>query len=114
MIDISDGLSSELRHICKSSNVGVKIFENKIPIKKETDQVAMELNINPLVCALQGGEDYELLFTAPAKLYEKINKIDSITAIGHVTSEPSKIELITSSNEAIDLTAEGWETFAPG
>ncbi len=113
MIDLSDGISSELRHICKLSNVGVKLFENKIPINKETERVALELNINPLVCALQGGEDYELLFTAPVKLYEKIKKIDSITAVGHVTSEPSKIELINSSNEAIDLTEEGWDSFVP-
>ena len=111
MIDVSDGLSSDLRHICKESMVGVKIFENKIPISKETSQVANELNIDPLFCALHGGEDYEMLFTAPTSLYKKITQLSSITAIGHITSEQNKIELITSSEQEIDLSSEGWDSF---
>ena len=111
MIDLSDGLSSELRHICKESNVGIKIFETKIPIIKETLEAAGELNIDPLFCALHGGEDYELLFTAPVGLHEKISKISSVNAIGHITEHPNKIELITGSEELIDLTSEGWDSF---
>jgi len=111
MIDLSDGLSLDLRHICEASSVGAKIFENKIPISKETSKVANELNIKPLFCALQGGEDYEILFTAPANLYKKIKKISSIKAVGHITSEKNKIELITASEQAIDLSSEGWDPF---
>jgi len=111
MIDLSDGLSSDLRHICKSSKVGVKIFENKIPILKETEKAANELNINPIFCALNGGEDYELLFTAPPSLYKKLKEINSIEAIGHITSEEGKVELITNLEESIDLTADGWDSF---
>ena len=111
MIDLSDGLSSDLRHICINSNVGVKIFENKIPILKETKRAANELGVSPVFCALHGGEDYELLFTAPASLHEKLKLIDSVSAIGHITSEKEKVELITSSDESIDLTSEGWDSF---
>ena len=111
MIDLSDGLSSDVRHICKASKVGVKIFENKIPILKETEKTANELNINPIFCALNGGEDYELLFTAPPSLYEKLKEINSIKAIGHITSEEGKIELITNLEESIDLTDQGWNSF---
>lgn len=111
MIDLSDGLSSDLRHICKASGVGVKIFENKIPVAEETSEVARELNIGPLFCALHGGEDYEILFTAPATLHQKITKISSIKAIGHITSDKNKIELITSSEQTIDLSSEGWDSF---
>ena len=111
MIDLSDGLSSDVRHICKASKVGVKIFENKIPILKETEKTANELNINPIFCALNGGEDYELLFTAPSSLYETLKEINSIEAIGHITSEEGKIELITNLEESIDLTDQGWNSF---
>ncbi|MEE3037091.1 MAG: thiamine-phosphate kinase [Bacteroidota bacterium] len=111
MIDLSDGLSSDLRHICKSSSVGVKIFEDKIPILKETREVANELGLNPVFCALHGGEDYELLFTAPPHLHERLREVESIEAIGHTTSEKDKIELITNSNQSIDLTSEGWDSF---
>ena len=111
MIDLSDGLSSDVRHICKASKVGVKIFENKIPILKETEKTANELNINPIFCALNGGEDYELLFTAPPSLYEKLKEIHSIKAIGHITSEEGKIELITNLEESIDLNDQGWNSF---
>ena len=111
MIDLSDGLSSDLRHICKRSNIGVKIFEDKIPISKETREVANELGVSPVFCALHGGEDYELLFTAPVSLHEKLKGIDSIKAIGHTTSEKDKIELITNANQSIDLTSEGWDSF---
>jgi thiamine-monophosphate kinase len=111
MIDLSDGLSSDLRHICEASKVGVKIFENKIPILKETEKTANELNINPIFCALNGGEDYELLFTAPPSLYKKLKEINSIEAIGHITSEEGKVELITNLEESIDLTADGWDSF---
>ena len=111
MIDLSDGLSSDIRHICKASKVGVKIFENKIPILKETEKTANELNINPIFCALNGGEDYELLFTAPPSLYEKLKEINSIKEIGHITSEEGKIELITNLEESIDLNDQGWNSF---
>ena len=111
MIDLSDGLSSDIMHICRSSGVGVKIFENKIPISKQTKQTAKELGLDPVICALHGGEDYELLFTIPVNLHSKLKLINNIYPIGHTTSEKEKVELITNSGESIDLTTDGWDNF---
>jgi len=111
MIDLSDGLSSDVFHICKSSGVGVKIFEEKIPISEITIKTANELNINPTICALHGGEDYELLFTAPLSLREKIESIDGVQPIGHITSKREEVKLVTTLGDEIDMASDGWDSF---
>ena len=108
MIDISDGLSSEVLHLCKASNVGCNIYEEKIPLDKQTKDFAEELNINPLVAALNGGEDYELLFTVPLASFDVIKKEFDITVIGHITAEIEGANLITSGGSVIPLQAQGW------
>jgi len=108
MIDISDGLSSELIHICKQSNVGCRIYEEKIPIALETEQTATKLNLNPLTAAINGGEDYELLFTVDIADYEKIAENPNITIIGHIEDHTTGQFLISKQEEAIPLKAMGW------
>lgn len=109
MIDISDGLASEILHICKQSNKGCQIYEEKIPIDAETALKAEEFKILPTVAALNGGEDYELLFTIKQSDYEKIKNIKNISIIGHITEYSSGVHLITSSGNAIPITAQGWD-----
>ncbi len=111
MIDISDGLSSELMHLCSQSNKGCKIFQEKIPINKETAQMAQELNIEPIIAGLNGGEDYELLFTVPISIHDNIKEIKNISIIGHITSENEKALLITPDGTGIELIAQGWKSF---
>jgi thiamine-monophosphate kinase len=108
MIDISDGLSSEIMHLCKHSGTGCALFEDKIPMDLQTKQMAEELNINPLVAALNGGEDYELLFTLSLDDYEKIKNDPDFTVIGHMTEAGEGINLITGAGSAIPLEAQGW------
>jgi thiamine-monophosphate kinase len=108
MIDISDGLSSEALHICKASKVGCSIYEEKIPLDKQTKDFAEELSINPLVAALNGGEDYELLFTVPLDSFDLIKKEFDITIIGHITPEKDGANLITTGGSVIPLQAQGW------
>ncbi|RIJ50026.1 thiamine-phosphate kinase [Maribellus luteus] len=108
MIDISDGLSSEIMHLCKNSGVGCSLFEDKVPMDLQTKQMAEELNINPLVAALNGGEDYELLFTLPLDDYEKIKNDPDFTIIGHMTEASEGINLVTTVGSAIPLQAQGW------
>jgi len=108
MIDISDGLSSEILHLCKNSKVGCNLYEDKIPMDEQTKQMAAELNINPLVAALNGGEDYELLFTISLTDYEKIKNDPDFTIIGHITKTAEGTNLITSGGSAIQLEAQGW------
>ncbi|MCK3682636.1 thiamine-phosphate kinase [Maribellus sp. YY47] len=108
MIDISDGLSSEIMHLCKNSGVGCSLFEDKVPMDLQTKQMAEELNINPLVAALNGGEDYELLFTLPLDDYEKIKNDPDFTIIGHMTEASEGVNLITTGGSAIPLQAQGW------
>ncbi len=112
MIDISDGLSSELMHICKNSKVGCAVYEEKIPLDFQTKQFAEELSINPLVAALNGGEDYELLFTIPLSDHDKIKNDPDITVIGHITAEADGSQLITAAGSAIPLQAQGWNPIA--
>ena len=112
MIDISDGLSSEILHICKSSKIGCNIFEDKIPIDPEVIKICDEFKINPLTAALNGGEDYELLMAISQKEYEKIKSHPYLTVIGHFTDTKSGAKLITSMNEEIDLTAQGWNSIS--
>jgi thiamine-monophosphate kinase len=108
MIDISDGLSSEIMHLCKNSNVGCSLFEEKVPMDFQTKKMAEELNINPIVAALNGGEDYELLFTLPLDDYEKIKNDPDFTVIGHMTDASEGINLVTAAGSALPLEAQGW------
>ena len=111
MIDISDGLSSEILHIAKSSNVGVKLFEDKIPIDPTAFKTARDFNLDPVTAALSGGEDYELLFTIKTEDYEKIKNNPDITAIGHITDKDYGCKLITKNGSEIDIKAQGWKVF---
>jgi thiamine-monophosphate kinase len=108
MMDISDGLSSELLHICKQSGVGCRIFEKNIPIDYQTAVLAEEMNMNVTTCALNGGEDYELLFTVPIGDHEKIEQIEGIKMIGHITEEKYGRVLVTRDNQEFELKAQGW------
>ena len=108
MMDISDGLSSELMHICKQSNVGCRIFEKNIPIDYQTAVMAEELNMNVTTCALNGGEDYELLFTVPIGDHEKIEALDDVHLIGHITKPQLGHLLVTRDNQEFELKAQGW------
>jgi thiamine-monophosphate kinase len=108
MIDISDGLSSEILHICKKSDVGCKIFQEKIPIDQNTEQMAKELNMEPLIAALNGGEDYELLFTIDINDLDKIKDQPMIHAIGHIADKEHGAVMITNAGQSITLEAQGW------
>ena len=108
MMDISDGLSSELMHICKQSKVGCRIFEKQIPIDNQTAVMAEEMNMNVTTCALNGGEDYELLFTVPIGDYEKIQALDDVKMIGHITKENLGQILVTRDDQEFELKAQGW------
>lgn len=109
MIDISDGLSSELIHICKQSNVGCNLFEEKIPVDPQFIDVCEEFNIDSTTIALNGGEDYELLFTIPLEDFDKIKANPNFTVIGHVTDASEGINLITRANTKIPIKARGWD-----
>ena len=108
MMDISDGLSSELMHICKQSNVGCRIFEKQIPIDYQTAVMAEELNMNVTTCALNGGEDYELLFTVPIGDHEKIQDMEDVKLIGHITNPSLGQILVTRDDQEFELKAQGW------
>jgi thiamine-monophosphate kinase len=108
MMDISDGLSSELIHICKQSNCGCRIYEKNIPIDYQTAVMAEELNMNVTTCALNGGEDYELLFTVPIGDHEKIQQMDNVKLIGHITRPELGQMLVTRDNQEFELKAQGW------
>ena len=108
MMDISDGLSSELMHFCKQSNCGCRIYEKNIPIDYQTAVMAEELNMNVTTCALNGGEDYELLFTVPIGDHEKIQQMDNVKLIGHITRPELGQMLVTRDNQEFELKAQGW------
>lgn len=108
MIDVSDGLSSELLHICKSSNVGCRIYMDKIPIDEQTARMAEEFNIDMFTAALNGGEDYELLFTVPLSEYQVVDSMENVRVIGHIVEPHLGPYLIPPSGEDIRITAQGW------
>jgi len=108
MMDISDGLSSELMHICTQSKVGCRIYEERIPIDYQTAVMAEELNMNVTTCALNGGEDYELLFTVPLTYHDKVSAIKGIKVIGHITKPELGCGLITRDGQEFELKAQGW------
>ncbi len=111
MIDISDGLSSEILHISKTSNVGINLYENKIPMSDEMKLVCDEFNLNPTSIALSGGEDYELLFTIDQSSYDKIKNNPDLTIIGHVTEKKAGTNLINSMDQKIEIKSQGWNSF---
>ena len=108
MMDVSDGLSSELMHICKQSGVGCRIYEKEIPIDYQTAVMAEEMNMNVTTCALNGGEDYELLFTVPIGDLEKVKELDDVRLIGHITDAKYGLQLVTRDNQEFELKAQGW------
>ncbi len=108
MMDISDGLSSELMHICKESGCGCRIYEKNIPIDYQTAVMAEEMNMNVTTCALNGGEDYELLFTVPIGDNEKIQQMNNVKLIGHITRPELGQMLVTRDNQEFELKAQGW------
>jgi len=111
MIDISDGLASEILHICKDSELGCSIYEDKLPIDITTVSVAREFQIDPTTCALNGGEDYELLFTVAQSDFEKLKDIQGISVIGHLSDKSEGVNLISRSNTSVPITAQGWDAF---
>ncbi|MBR6194379.1 MAG: thiamine-phosphate kinase [Prevotella sp.] len=108
MMDVSDGLSSELRHICKQSGVGCRIFEKNLPIDYQTAVMAEELNMNVTTCALNGGEDYELVFTVPIGDREKVEAIEDVHLIGYITDQKYGHILVSRDNQEFELKAQGW------
>lgn len=112
MMDVSDGLSSELLHICKESGVGCRIYEDRIPIDYQTAVMAEELGMNLVTAALNGGEDYELLFTVPLSMHEKIEKLPGIKLIGHITESSLGCAMITRDGGEIALRAQGWNSLS--
>lgn len=114
MMDVSDGLSSEILHICKQSGVGCHVYENKLPLHPSTVEVAEQFKLHPTTCALNGGEDYELLFTVPLSLHDKISSLKDVSIIGHITPQSHGTKLVTPSNQSYDLVAQGWQSFGNG
>jgi thiamine-monophosphate kinase len=113
MIDISDGLASELFHLVKHSSCGVRIFEDKVPIDKQTYDTALEFKLDPITCALNGGEDYELLFTIPQHDFEKLKNHPDIHMIGYMHEAKTANVLITKQGNTVPLQAQGWNHFKP-
>lgn len=113
MMDISDGLSSELLHICKASDCGCRVYEDRIPIDYQTAVMAEELNMNLVTAAMNGGEDYELLFTVPLHAHEAIRKIPGVHVIGHITKPSLGAALITRDGAEIPIRAQGWNHMTP-
>jgi thiamine-monophosphate kinase len=112
MIDVSDGLASEIFHISRQSGLGCELFENKIPIDPQTYERAREFGLDPTVCALSGGEDYELLFTIRPDDYEKIREHIDVSIVGHMTHASSGINMTTKSGGSIALKAQGWDALS--
>jgi len=109
MIDVTDGLASDLLHICKLSDTSCRIFYSKVPIDYETSKLAEEFNIDPMVPALNGGEDYEMLFTIPLELAERIKMIPSVKVIGYMTSSGSGNYIVGDDGSEVEITAQGWK-----
>ncbi len=114
MIDISDGLSSEIMHICSQSHVGCRIYEERIPLDYQTARMAEELEMNVTTCALNGGEDYELLFTIPLSENERVSELPDVRMIGYITHESLGKKLVTRDGEELELKAQGWNPLKEG
>ncbi len=113
MMDVSDGLSSELLHICKDSGVGCRVYEDRIPIDYQTALMAEELNMNLVTAAMNGGEDYELLFTVPLADHEKVARMKTARLIGHITKAELGSYMVTRDNQELPIQAQGWNAFTP-
>ena len=111
MIDISDGLASELLHICRQSHCGVHVFEDKLPIENLTRLAASDFGLSPLTCAMNGGEDYELLFTVAQSDYEKVSQMEDVSIIGVIREESQGKSLILKSGQVVEIQAQGWTHF---
>ena len=111
MIDVSDGLASEVLHLCAASGTGARVFTEFLPLANPTLEAAAEFNLDPLTCALNGGEDYELLFTVPVTDHEKIKNHPDVTIIGHLTDKADGTNLVTKAGQAVPLQAQGWASF---
>lgn len=111
MIDISDGLSSEILHICKESDCGCAIYHDRLPVSAETTETAKEFELDPLIPALNGGEDYELLFTVPLSAHDMIKEIPGVRIIGNITDQKGKAIMMTHDGNAVTLRAQGWQAY---
>jgi thiamine-monophosphate kinase len=111
MIDVSDGLSSEILHLCKQSSLGCMLYEEKIPIAEDTRQAAFKFNLDPTACALSGGEDYELLFTIKQDDFEKLGNLSNISVIGYMTDSEAGSNIYTKGGNKFPITAQGWDAF---
>ena len=108
MMDISDGLSSELHHICKQSNAGCRIYEERLPLDFQTAAMAEELNMNVTTCALNGGEDYELVFTVPLAMHDRVSAVPGVKVIGHITKPEMGLQLVCRDGTEMELKTQGW------
>ena len=111
MMDVSDGISSEVMHLCKQSNLGCRIYEEKLPIHDESRRAAYKFGLDPTVCALNGGEDYELIFTLKQEDHEKITFNEEISVIGYMTNLEEGCKLLTKGGNTFNITAQGWNAF---
>jgi thiamine-monophosphate kinase len=112
MMDISDGLSSEILHLCKKSELGCRIYEEKIPLNEATKAAAFKFGLDPTVCALNGGEDYELIFTMKQADYEKVTLQEEISVIGYMCDKEEGSKMISKGGNLFDITAQGWNAFS--
>ena len=112
MMDVSDGLSSELLHICRQSHTGCRVYEDRIPIDYQTAVMAEELGMNLVTAAMNGGEDYELLFTVPLHMHDAVSKLEGIKVIGHITKEDLGCMLVTRDGAELPIKAQGWNPLA--
>ncbi|HYJ62478.1 MAG TPA: thiamine-phosphate kinase, partial [Parafilimonas sp.] len=110
MMDISDGLSSEVLHICNLSNLGCILYEDKLPIAEQTRNAAFKFNLDPTVCALNGGEDYELLFTIKQEDYDKISSNENISVVGYIKDIEDGRKFLSKGGNSFDITAQGWNS----
>jgi thiamine-monophosphate kinase len=113
MIDVSDGVASELKHLCHQSGLGANIYAHKLPIDHQTAKVAEEFKISPTTFGMNGGEDYELLFTLPVSAFEKIKDWREVSIIGKMTEDPGQVQIVLESGQVADVEAQGWQHFVP-
>jgi thiamine-monophosphate kinase len=114
MVDVSDGLASEIFHLCTGSGTGVRLYEDKLPIHPDTYQAARDFNLDPTLCMLSGGEDYELLMTISQEDFEKVKNHPKLIVIGHMTDDVKERKMVTKSGVEVELKAQGWDSLSDG